>query len=209
MSVIPKTAAPADMSQLRNLSCTPLFSKVLESFVLDELKKETKLSNSQYGGIKGVSANHFLIGKWQKILESLEDQRAAVSVLSIDFQKAFNRMCHNSCMSALGELGAGPGVLGLVHAFLSDRTMSVKVGKEMSDPRTVPGGSPQGSILGNYLFCATTDSLTSEVQYEEPDDISLLEMSDTGVTEHQGVGDDVERQRDSNRLGRHDVVARR
>ena len=29
----------------------------------------------------------------------------------------------------------------------------------MSNPRTVPGGSPQGSILGNFLFCVATREL--------------------------------------------------
>ena len=48
------------------------------------------MSNNQYGGIKGIGADHFLIGTWQAILEPLEDQRAAVSLLSIDFEKAFN-----------------------------------------------------------------------------------------------------------------------
>ena len=93
VSVIPKTSAPSELGQLRNLSCTPLFSKLLESFVLDALKRETKLSAEQYGGQKGTSTDHFLIGTWQNILETLEDQRAAASLLSIDFEKAFNRIC--------------------------------------------------------------------------------------------------------------------
>ena len=90
VNIIPKNSSPEDMTQLRNPSCTPLFSKLLESFILEDLKEETRLSNDQYGGLKGVSANHFLIGTWQSILEPLEDNRAAVSVLSIDFEKAFN-----------------------------------------------------------------------------------------------------------------------
>ena len=37
------------------------------------------------------------------------------------------------------------------------------MGSEMcirDSPKSVPGGSPQGSILGNFLFCATTDKFT-------------------------------------------------
>ena len=55
--VIPKNTAPSSLSELRNLSCTPLFSKVLESFVLDKLKQEVKLSKRQYGGVKEVARN--------------------------------------------------------------------------------------------------------------------------------------------------------
>ena len=49
--------------------------------------------------------------------------------------------------------------ISLVSAFLHGRTMAVKMGREMSEPRLICGGSPQGSILGNYLFCITTDGL--------------------------------------------------
>ena len=128
VSIIPKTSAPTERSQLRNLSCTPLFSKLLETFVLEQLKSETSLSTDQYGGLKGIGADHFLIGTWQSILEALDDQRAAASVLSIDFEKAFNRMSHSACIEALTKMGASNSVLGLIFAFLSGRTMSVKVG---------------------------------------------------------------------------------
>ena len=44
--------------------------------------------------------------------------------------------------------------------------MQVKVGTELSEPRSVPGGSPQGSILGNFLFCVAT-SVLAEAAYSE------------------------------------------
>ena len=70
------------------------------------------------------------------------------------------------CLFALDNLGATNTSLGWVAAFLFGRQMSVKVRKELSAPRLAPGGSPQGSILGNFLFCSTTNSfaeLTPEV----------------------------------------------
>ena len=38
----------------------------------------------------------------------------------------------------------------------------------LSEPRTVTGGSPQGSILGNLLFTLTTDFLTDGIGYGGP-----------------------------------------
>ena len=37
--------------------------------------------------------------------------------------------------------------------------MCVRIGRELSEPRAINGGSSQGSFLGNYLFCITTDWL--------------------------------------------------
>ena len=44
--VIPKVTKPENLGELRNLSCTPLFSKVMESFILERLKTEVRLSDS-------------------------------------------------------------------------------------------------------------------------------------------------------------------
>ena len=53
VSLIPKNAAPSGLNQVRNLSCTPLFSKVLESFLLDRIKSEIPTAKNQFGGCKG------------------------------------------------------------------------------------------------------------------------------------------------------------
>ena len=90
VTVIPKNSSPGSLNELRNLSCTPLYSKLLESFVLEELKREVKLSESQFGGVKGSGVDYFLIESWHKILSDLEDRRAGANIVSIDFEKAFN-----------------------------------------------------------------------------------------------------------------------
>ena len=158
--VIPKNAAPSGLSELRNLSCTPLYSKVLESFVLDKLKKEVKLSSRQYGGIKGSSPEHFLVDTWNEVIGNLDEKNAASNLISVDFSKAFNRMHHYRCLESLVDLGAEITTVDWVACFLYGRTMSVKVENSYSVPRPAPGGSPQGSILGNFLFCATTNCFT-------------------------------------------------
>ena len=162
VTVIPKNSCPSSLSELRNLSCTPLYSKLLESFVLEEIKKEVKLSNSQYGGMRGCGVDHFLVETWHQILSSNDDNRAGTNLVSIDFEKAFNRMDHGQCLEDLRAKGASPGPLAMVNAFLYGRRMTVRIGNECSEPRTVPGGSPQGSILANFLFCVTVNSFSRE-----------------------------------------------
>ena len=156
-SALPKTSFPTDMSELRNISCTPLFSKVLESFVLDSIGNELGLGQHQFGGIKGSGVDHFLIHTWERIHRALEDGKSAVTLIAIDFQKAFNRLSHPHCLLQLARRGASNQTLRMVSAFLRGRKMMMKSGTVLSSPRQMPGGAPQGTKLGNFLFCATTD----------------------------------------------------
>ena len=71
-----------------------LASKIFESFILDELKREVKLRTNQYGGVKGMSTESVLVQFWQEILENLEDYRAGTVVTSVDYSKAFSRMSY-------------------------------------------------------------------------------------------------------------------
>ena len=54
--------------------------------------------------------------------------------------------------------------------------MSVKLGNVKSVPKLAPGGSPQGSILGNYLFCSTTNHLTENAYQPRQQDVSFEEI---------------------------------
>ena len=45
--------------------------------------------------------------------------------------------------------------------------MQVRIGNTLSTPQKINGGSPLGSILGNYLFCITTDQLEQGIDYSK------------------------------------------
>ena len=84
---------------------------------------------------------------------------SAVSLMAIDFHKAFNRMDHSACVETLRNMGATPHSVALVNAFLFRRSMRIKIGDTLSQKRRMPGGAPQGSILACFLFCATINPL--------------------------------------------------
>ena len=58
---IPKKTIPDSADDLRNISCTQLFSKVYESFVLEWLGRQITLRTNQYGGVKGSGTEHYLV----------------------------------------------------------------------------------------------------------------------------------------------------
>lgn len=164
--IIPKVNNPETLASCRNISCTPFLSKVLESILLEDLREQIPLDPAQYGGIKNCSVDHLLIDLFDKVLRSLDTGNHVV-VTSIDFEKAFNRLDHVECLKQLRNLGASPHSISLVRSFLTGRVLRVKVGQSfLSVPRLLKGGSPQGSILGCYLYCAATQQIGLDLAKE-------------------------------------------
>ena len=154
---IPKGSLPQTPGDLRNISCTKLFSKIYESFVLKWLGDQVKLRINQFGGVKGSGTEHYLVELWQKVLENIEDPRAGSLITSIDYSKAFNRLNYGHCIECLIAKGADRNLIRIIASFLTSRVMRVKVGSNLSEPRAVMGGVPQGSLLGVFLFNLSID----------------------------------------------------
>ena len=99
---IPKTISPGSFDDIRPISMTTLWSKILElyvaSFTLDETGHNWK--NNQYGGRKGSSTDHVLVGLWDKILTGLDSGSKAVVLSGIDFSKSFSRSSHQEILKA-------------------------------------------------------------------------------------------------------------
>ena len=173
VTVIPKKNIPAGLSDLRNISCTRFFSKVFEAFVLERLCEEVELKSNQYGGVKGCSTGHVLVEVVQRLCQNLEDYRSGTVLTALDYSKAFNRMSFQHCLAVFKKKGSSTPILRLLATFLTNRTMSVRVGKHWSAPRLVNGGCPQGSILGVMLFNMTTDDLEDNFVRQERQRLGL------------------------------------
>ena len=182
VTIIPKNSCPQDFEDLRNISCTAMISKIMESFVLEWAMEEVGTKYNQYGGVKGCSGTHMIMKIWQKIMTNLEDRRAATVLTSIDYAKAFNRLSFQHCLAAFAAKGASRPVMGLIAAFLTGRTMKVRVGQTWSDPRDVTGGCPQGSILGVFLFNVTTDDLEEGSAHVSSPGAPVFESDDEEVS---------------------------
>ena len=177
---IPKVTAPNDYDELRNLSCTMVFSKKLEKIMLDHLLKHTKpfIDPTHYGGFKGSSTAHYLINLLDFSLKNLEKPEiTAIIMCLIDWSKAFNQMDHNITMKRLIEYEVPEWLLKLIASYLEKRTMQVKYRGNISESRSLPGSSPQGTLLGLLLFILTSNETCMTLE-PMPENIIEREKND-------------------------------
>ena len=145
----------------------------MESYVSAYTLAETdgNWKGNQHGGRKGSGTDHVLIDLWDKILTDLDSgpNKADATVLcGVDFSKSFSRCSYQEILMSYVRLGANQWILDMHSAFLTNRTMAVKVGNTISPPRAVTGGAVQGSILGvmdhNAVMEFVDEGFTVEAQ---------------------------------------------
>ena len=152
---IGKVPNPESEDDLRPISLTSFFSKVTEQFIVMWLLEfiEDKIDFRQYGRSKGNSITHYII-EFINFILSCQDSidQTAILACMVDCSKAFNRQDHNLLIVKLCDMGVPGWLLRIVIGFLKDREMYVRYKGKHSSTKSLPGGGPQGTLLGLLLF---------------------------------------------------------
>ena len=82
----------------------------------------------------------------------------------VDFEKAFNRIDHNLLIVKLSDMGVPGWLLKVVMGFLTNRRMIIRYKGKTSSIKRLPGGGPQGTLLGLFLFLILINEAGFEVQ---------------------------------------------
>ena len=163
---IPKVFPPTSEDDLRPISRTFFFSKVYESFIGEWLLPVIRpyMDPGQYG-IKGSSIVHYLI-KFLHFTHSSLDLKQPHAVLAalVDLSKAFNRVSHIHVIQDLHDMHAPGWILAILCSYLSGRSMTMTFGKTTSSPRSLPGSTPQGALLGGLIFIVKYNGATLRPQ---------------------------------------------
>ena len=149
-----KQSNPINEDQLRIISLTSYFSKQFEQFVVVWFLEYvgSQMDWGQYGGSKGSSISHYLdFVNFNLFNQDLNIPHAVIAVM-VDFAKAFNSINHNIVITILSDMGVPGWLLNIVMGFLTDREMVIRYKGGCSSKKALPGGGPQGTRLGLYLF---------------------------------------------------------
>ena len=154
---IPKIHPPENEEDLRNISLTAFLSKIFEGFILKWLFPHILpfMDPGQMGGLKGCSTTHYLVNLFHFIYTTGDmppNLPHAVLLGLVDYSKAFNRIDHTNLIKILAEYKVPTWLLIICIGYLTNRRMIVRFKGKNSTERKMPGGGPQGTLLGVFFF---------------------------------------------------------
>jgi hypothetical protein len=71
----------------------------------------------------------------------------STAAVFLDIEKAFDRIWHAGLLNKLSKLHFSANLIKLISTFLTNRIFRVTVEGELSTPRKIQAGVPQGSVL--------------------------------------------------------------
>ena len=150
-----KGGVPSDVKNYRPISVLPLFSKVFEKAMYNQLysylEEMNILFKNQFGFRNGKSTSQSCNSLIQLIYDNLDRGRTTISIF-LDFQKAFDCVDHRILLGKMYHYGIRGVVYNWFQSYLSNRSQYVYANKKSSSECAITHGVPQGSILGPLIF---------------------------------------------------------
>lgn len=142
-------------------------SKVLDRIIANRLwwfaTSNKLLNNRQIGFKKGKSIADHLIYLDHQISESINNKRH-LSIISLDFAKAYDRVGIHSVLDQLIEWNIGPKMFNYIKDYMFNRKIKVKITHAVSKTYILQNGIPQGSPLSVILFLIAYNRLSNIIE---------------------------------------------
>ena len=155
-----------NVESFRPISLLPCLSKLLEKIIAKRimwfLNITNAISSNQTGFKPGSSTIDSLLFIDHLICKALSTKNH-ISILSIDFEKAFDKIGPHVILDKLREWKIGPKIFNYVKSFLLNRKIRCRVNNTFSETLPLNNGVPQGSPLSVVLFLIAFEELNKIV----------------------------------------------
>lgn len=109
------------------------------------------LISEQFGFRESHSTTDQLIRLVDYITHNFNRKKYCGLVL-LDIEKAFDSVWHKGLLSKLINYDFPSYIIHLLNSYITNRKFQVLINNELSSPKTIEAGVPQGSVLGPILF---------------------------------------------------------
>lgn len=152
---IPKIAKPNKASEYRPINVLPIYEKVLELVVKNQIEiyiENNKIITEHQSGFRKnhscETAIQTVIDDWKLTISEGE----IIGVIFLDLKRAFETVDREILLDKLYQYGMRGMVLKWLKSYLNNRTQKVKFNNQCSKSIITEYGVPQGSVLGPLLF---------------------------------------------------------
>ena len=146
---------------LMSISCKVL-EHILHSNIMKHLENNNTLTDLQHGFREHRSCKTQLIKTVNELAKSINQGEQIDSIL-LDFNKAFDKVCHRKLLLKLEHYDVRGRNLQWIKKFLEDRTQKVAVAWVTSSVSAVTRGVPPGTLLRKLLFLIYINDMPSTV----------------------------------------------
>ena len=159
-----KTRCRNEFKNYRPISNLSFLSKILEKIVAKRLNahiEEHLLSNHVQSAYKRFHSTETALLKIHNDIICNMDNSKVTALTLLDLSAAFDTIDHATLLKRLhGHFGISGTVLQWFKSYISNRQQRVHIDWSFSCPQDLHFGVQQGSVLGPFLFCLSTTSIS-------------------------------------------------
>ena len=150
----------------RPISLTSTLCKTMEKVINVRLvwilESEGHISPSQSGFRKNRSTVDHLVQFETHVRQALANKQHTIAIF-FDLEKAYDKSWRYGILKSLYDFGLRGNLPHFLSSFLSNRTIKVKIGSTLSNPKQVDEGIPQGSVLSCSCFLIAINNISSGI----------------------------------------------
>lgn len=176
-----KKGSKTELENYRPISVLPVVAKLFERVIYNQLYNYLNSNDLLVDCQSGFRSQHSTLSA---LLEATNtwavniDNGLLNGIIYIDLKKAFDTIDHELLLRKLGHYGFDTQVLKWFESYLDSREQKCSVNGNLSEPRQISCGVPQGSILGPLLFLIYINDLPNCLVMAQP----RMFADDTNIT---------------------------